>query len=80
MAESYLGDKRRLLPCAVALDGEYGQDGIYVGVPCIIGENGVEKIVEIKLNDEEKAGFEHSVGAVKGLMEAVIAIDPALGE
>ena len=80
MAESYLGDKRRLLPCAVALDGEYNQDDIYVGVPCIIGENGVEKIVEIELNETEKAGFEHSVGAVIGLMDAVKAIDPALAD
>ena len=80
MAESYLGDKRRLLPCAVALSGEYGQNDMYVGVPCIIGENGVEKIVEISLNDEEKAGFDHSVGAVKGLMDAVIAIDPSLAD
>ena len=80
MAESYLGDKRRLMPCAVALNGEYGQTDMYVGVPCIIGENGVEKIVEISLNEEEKAGFDHSVAAVKGLMEAVIAIDPSLGK
>ena len=80
MAESYLGDKRRLLPCAVALNGEYGQSNMYVGVPCIIGENGVEKIVEIKLNEKETAGFLHSVDAVKGLMEAVKKIDPDLAK
>ncbi|VAV90767.1 Malate dehydrogenase [hydrothermal vent metagenome] len=78
MAESYLRDKRRLLPCAVELNGEYGVDGIYVGVPVLIGANGVEKIVEISLNDDEKAGFDHSVAAVQGLIEAVKAIDPSL--
>ncbi|HEC00426.1 MAG TPA: malate dehydrogenase [Sphingomonadales bacterium] len=78
MAESYLRDKRRLLPCAVELNGEYGVDGIYVGVPVLIGAGGVEKIVEISLNDDEKAGFDHSVAAVQGLIEAVKAIDPSL--
>ncbi|MCK5424891.1 MAG: malate dehydrogenase [Emcibacter sp.] len=78
MAESYLRDKRRLMPCAVELNGEYGVDGMYVGVPVLIGENGVEKIVEINLNDEEKAGFDHSVAAVQGLIDAVKAIDPSL--
>jgi len=79
MAESYLKDKRRLMPCAAQLNGEYGVDGIYVGVPVLIGENGVEKIVEISLNEDEKAGFDKSVGAVRGLIEAVRAIDPSLG-
>ncbi|MCF6216647.1 MAG: malate dehydrogenase [Emcibacter sp.] len=78
MAESYLKDKRRLLPCAALLNGEYGVDGMYVGVPLLIGENGVEKIVEIELNEEEKAGFDHSVAAVQGLIDAVKAIDPSL--
>ncbi|PCJ41639.1 MAG: malate dehydrogenase [Alphaproteobacteria bacterium] len=78
MAESYLRDKRRLLPCAVELNGEYGVNGIYVGVPVLIGANGVEKIVEISLNDDEKAGFDHSVAAVQGLIEAVKVIDPSL--
>jgi len=78
MAESYLKDKRRLMPCAVHLDGEYGVDGIYVGVPVLIGESGVEKIVEISLNDDEKAGFDKSVAAVRGLIEAVRVIDPSL--
>jgi len=78
MAESYLKDKRRLMPCAVELNGEYGVDGIYVGVPVLIGENGVERIVEIELNHDEKAGFDHSVAAVQGLIDAVKAIDPSL--
>lgn len=78
MAESYLKDKRRLMPCAVELNGEYGVSGMYVGVPVLIGENGVEKIVEIELNDEEKAGFDHSVAAVQGLVDAVKGIDPSL--
>ncbi len=69
MAESYLKDKKRLLPCAAYLSGEYGVDGIYVGVPVIIGAGGVERIVEIELNAEEKAMFDHSVGAVRGLVE-----------
>jgi len=79
MAESYLKDKRRLLPCAAFLSGEYGLDNMYVGVPVIIGENGIEKIVEIDLQGEEKSGFDHSVDAVKGLMDACINIDSSLG-
>jgi len=79
MAQSYLKDKRRLLPCAAYLSGQYGLDDMYVGVPVIIGENGIEKIVEIELIGEEKTGFDHSVDAVKGLMEACIAIDGSLG-
>ncbi|NVJ99690.1 MAG: malate dehydrogenase [Alphaproteobacteria bacterium] len=79
MAESYLKDKRRLLPVAAYLSGEYGLDGMYVGVPVLIGENGVEKVVEIELQGEEKSGFDHSVDAVKGLMDACINIDPSLG-
>ncbi len=78
MAESYLKDKRRLMPCAVELNGEYGVDGMYVGVPVLIGENGVEKIVEISLGEVEKAGFDHSVAAVQGLIDAVKKIDPSL--
>lgn len=71
MAESYLKDQRRLLPCAAWVDeGKYGQDGIYVGVPTIIGANGIEKIVEIELNAEEQAMFDHSIDAVKSLIEA----------
>lgn len=71
MAESYLKDKRRLLPCAAYLKGEYGVKNMYVGVPVIIGRNGVEKIVEIKLDAKEKKAFNKSVNAVKGLMKAI---------
>ncbi len=68
MAESYLKDKRRVLPCAAYLNGEYGCDGLYVGVPVVLGQNGVEKIVEIELDAEEKANFDKSVAAVKELV------------
>ena len=67
MLESYLKDQRRILPCAVNLNGEYGVKNVYVGAPAIIGANGVEKIVEIELNAEEKAAFNKSVDAVKTL-------------
>jgi malate dehydrogenase len=70
MAESYLKDKRRVLPCAAFLNGEYGVKGMYVGVPVVIGANGVEKIVEIDLNAAERAMFLKSVESVKGLIEA----------
>jgi malate dehydrogenase len=66
MAESYLKDKRRVLPCAAFLNGEYGVKGMYVGVPVVIGANGVEKIVEIDLNAAERAMFLKSVESVKG--------------
>jgi malate dehydrogenase len=68
MAESYLKDKRRVLPCAAYLTGEYGVKGIYVGVPCIIGAKGVERVIEIKLDASERAQFKKSVSAVKGLV------------
>ncbi|MFZ4540949.1 MAG: malate dehydrogenase [Rickettsiales bacterium] len=68
MATSYLRDEKQLLPCAAWLNGEYGQKDIYVGVPCIIGANGVEKIVEIALPEEQKKQFEHSVAAVRELV------------
>ena len=71
MAESYLKDKRRVLPCAAMLNGEYGVKGLYVGVPVIIGANGVEKVVEIELNKAEKAMFDKSVAAVRGLIDVV---------
>ena len=70
MAESYLKDKKRVLPCAANLSGEYGLDDLYVGVPCVIGAGGVEKVIEIELNADERAMFDHSVNAVKGLLEA----------
>ena len=71
MAESYLKDKRRVLPCAAMLNGEYGVKGLYVGVPVIIGANGVEKVVEIDLNKAEQAMFDKSVAAVRGLIDVV---------
>ena len=71
MAVAYLKDQKRLLPCAAYVDGQYGLDGMYVGVPVIIGENGVERIVEIKLNDEEQTMFDNSVAAVKTLNDVV---------
>ncbi|MDX1924358.1 MAG: malate dehydrogenase [Rickettsiaceae bacterium] len=71
MAESYLKDKRRIFPCAAYLNGEYGVKDLYVGVPVVIGKGGVEKIVEIELNPDEKLAFEKSVGAVRDLMVAL---------
>jgi len=71
MAESYLKDKRRVLPCAAMLNGEYGVKGLYVGVPVVIGAGGVEKVVEIDLNKAEKAMFDKSVAAVRGLIDVV---------
>ena len=78
MAESYLKDYRRVLPCAAHLTGQYGVTGTYVGVPVIIGQNGVEKIVEVQLSDEEKLGFKKSVDAVHGLMAAAKVLAPEL--
>jgi malate dehydrogenase len=69
MAESFLKDKKRILPCAAQLNGEYGVKDLYVGVPCIIGAAGVEKIIEMQLNAEEKKMLDASVDAVKGLIE-----------
>ena len=77
MAESYLKDKRRVLPCAAQLNGEYGLNNIYVGVPVVIGANGVEKIVEISLDSAEKAMFEKSVASVQSLVDACKSINPA---
>ena len=78
MAEAYLGDKKRLLPCAANLTGQYGVDNLYVGVPVIIGKDGVEQVVEIELNDEAKANLQVSVDAVKELLEACKGIDSSL--
>ncbi|MSP88910.1 MAG: malate dehydrogenase [Alphaproteobacteria bacterium] len=71
MAESYLRDKKRLLPCAANLTGQYGLNDIYVGVPVVIGAGGVERIVEISMTPEERKMFDHSVNAVKGLVDVV---------
>ncbi|MDD5585736.1 MAG: malate dehydrogenase [Alphaproteobacteria bacterium] len=69
MADSYLSDKKRILPCAAYLNGEYGAKDLYAGVPCVIGAGGVEKIIELPLNAEEKAMFEASLKSVRGLMD-----------
>jgi len=79
MAEAYLKDKKRLLPCAAHLSGQYGVDDLYVGVPVVIGAGGVERIVEIDLKDEAKANFGQSVDAVKELLVACKGIDSSLG-
>ena len=79
MAESYLKDKKRVLPCAAYLDGQFGVKGLYVGVPVVIGANGVERIVEIDLDSNERTEFMNSVESVKGLVEACQKIAPDLG-
>ncbi len=71
MAESYLKDKKRVLPCCALLDGQYGVRGLYVGVPVVIGAGGVERVVEIGLNAAEKEAFDASVGAVRSLVDVV---------
>jgi malate dehydrogenase len=78
MAESYLKDQKRVLPCAAWVDGAYGLRGMYVGVPTVIGAGGVERVIEISLNKDEQAMFTSSVDAVKGLVEACTGIDEAL--
>ncbi len=78
MAESYLKDKKRVLPSAAYLNGEYGVTGTYVGVPVVIGAGGAEKVVEISLNSAEQKAFDKSVAAVEGLIEACKKIAPKL--
>jgi malate dehydrogenase len=78
MAEAYLYDKKRVLPCAAELNGEYGVSGLYVGVPVVLGGGGVEKIVEIELSAEAKANLDVSVDAVKELLTACRGIDETL--
>ncbi len=78
MAESFLKDKKRVLPCAAHLSGQYGVDNLYVGVPCVIGEKGVERVVEIALDAEAKKNFQLSVDAVEELLEACKAIEGSL--
>ena len=77
MAESYLRDKRRVLPCAAYLDGQYGVKGMYVGVPAVLGANGVEKIMEVELDKAEKEMFAKSVASVRTLVDACKQINPA---
>tara|TARA_X000001036_G_scaffold423839_1_gene448259 strand:- start:1637 stop:2596 length:960 start_codon:yes stop_codon:yes gene_type:complete len=78
MAESFLKDLKKQLPCAVYLDGEYGAKDIYAGVPVIIGSKGIEKVIELNLSNEEKTNFENSIKAVKDLFNAAKKIDPDL--
>ena len=79
MAESYLNDKKLVVPCAANLTGQYGLNDMYVGVPIVLGAEGCERIVEVKFNADEKAMFDNSVAAVRELMEACVKIEPALG-
>ncbi|MEM9344135.1 MAG: malate dehydrogenase [Pseudomonadota bacterium] len=79
MAEAYLKDQKRLLPCAAYVNGKFGLKGLYVGVPTVIGKGGIERIVEINLTADEQAMFDKSVDAVKGLVEACRGIDENLG-
>ena len=80
MASSYLKDEKKLLPCAAYINGEYGFDKIYAGVPVIIGKNGVEKIEDVNLDDKEKKEFTNSINAVKKLWSAASKIDPDLAK
>jgi len=78
MAEAYLGDQKRILPCAVYVEGRYGLDGLYVGVPVVIGANGAEEVIEIALDDEAKKNLQVSVDAVRELLVACKEIDGSL--
>ena len=78
MAEAYLKDQRRVLPAAAWVEGALGLKGMYVGAPTVIGANGIERVVDIRLNREEQAMFDRSVEAVRGLVKACIGIDGAL--
>ena len=80
MAEAYLKDQKKLLPCAVQLNGEYGVNNIYAGVPVIIGKDGVEKVEQVDLDEKEKKQFRHSIEAVKALWEAASKIDSDLSK
>ena len=80
MAESYLKDEKKLLPCAVQLNGEYGVEKVYAGVPVVIGKDGVEKIEVVDLDEKENKEFMHSIDAVKALWEAASKIDPDLSK
>ncbi len=80
MAESYLKDKKRVVPCAAYLNGEYGLKDVYVGVPVVIGSKGVERVVEIELNGAERGMFEKSANSVRGLIEACKKIAPELAK
>ncbi len=71
MTESILKDKKRVLPCAALLNGEYGHKDLFIGVPCVLGKGGIEKVIEVKLDDHEKGLLDHSANAVMGLVEAL---------
>ena len=78
MAESYLRDQKRMIPCAAYLEGQYGLRNMYVGVPTVIGKNGVERVIEIELDNTEREHFDISVASVKKLIEDCKNIDPVL--
>jgi malate dehydrogenase len=78
MAESYLKDKKRVLPAAAHLTGQYGVDDLYVGVPIVLGAGGVERVIEIELGEEARANFQVSVDAVKELLEVCKGLEPSL--
>ncbi|HEX4097338.1 MAG TPA: malate dehydrogenase, partial [Caulobacteraceae bacterium] len=78
MAKSYLKDKKRILPCAAHLTGQYGLKNLYVGVPAVIGAGGVERVIEFPMDDAERAMFAKSVESVQGLIAACKEIEPAL--
>jgi malate dehydrogenase len=78
MTEAYLKDKKRVLPCAAHLTGEYGVKGLYIGVPCVIGAKGMERVIEVDLNAHERLDFKRSVEAVQNLVEACVRIAPGL--
>jgi malate dehydrogenase len=78
MAEAYLKDQKRVLPCAAYVDGALGLKGMYVGVPTVIGAGGIERVIDIKMTKDEQAMFDNSVNAVKGLVEACKGIDLSL--
>jgi malate dehydrogenase len=80
MASAYLNNQKKVLPCAAYLSGEYGINGLYAGVPVVIGKNGVEKIENINLDEKEKKEFMNSIDAVKKLWKAASAIDPNLSK
>ena len=78
MTEAYLKDKKRVLPCAASLTGEYGVKGLYIGVPCVIGAKGMERVIEVELNAHERLDFKRSVEAVQNLVDACVRIAPGL--
>jgi malate dehydrogenase len=78
MAESFLKDKKRVLPCAAYLSGQYGVEGLFIGVPIVIGAGGVERVVEVEFSGDERGMFEKSVASVRGLVEACKGINAAL--